>query len=116
METQATRDMFDRPVSRPLSPQSDRAVAQVLPIHGRVFTEVAPSGVKVVSGVPLMETRWWDHTVLHFVWSWTSWTAQILNTYGHPGLKRWFNAHWTREGHPEPVKTDWKAWKKENGQ
>lgn len=114
MSTQATRDMFDRPV-RPLMHRSDRAVAQVLSIHGRVHTTTAPSGVRVVSGVPLMEARWWDNPVLHIVWSWTSWTAQILNAFGHPGLKRWFNAHWTREAHPEP-KTDWKAWKKENGQ
>lgn len=107
-----TVDAYGRDIVRPLH-RTDSAVALVLSTSAkhRIYTEVAPSGVRVVSAVPFVVTRWWDSPWLHLVWSWTSWTAQVLNAFGHPGLKRWFNKHWTRKAHPEP-KTDWTAWKK----
>lgn len=57
-----------------------------------VHTQVAPSGVLVISVVPFVEPVWWDSPWLHWIWSYCSWGTTILDGYGIKGPKRWFKS------------------------
>ena len=57
----------------------------------KVYTEVAPSGVLVVSEVPFVEPKWWDSPWLHLIWSYASWGSMILKQYGHPGMRNYLH-------------------------
>ena len=48
----------------------------------------APSGVMVVSSQPPVENKWWDHPLLHPIWSYASWGTMILVAFDRPGLRK----------------------------
>lgn len=62
----------------------------------KVYSEIAPSGLLVVSAVPFKEPRWWDNPVLHPIWSYASWATMILMALGYRAPRRWFNSGWQR--------------------
>lgn len=62
----------------------------------KVYREIAPSGIEVVSTVPFKEPRWWDNPWLHIFWSYSSWGSMIAEDFGWSFPRKMFNKYLVR--------------------